>query len=530
MNVSKLETSSNSSLGFLGLNTQESEVTLPEGYATEALNCVLDKYGRLGSRKGYNLLTTNSGTLSSGAYIKSIFEFKTTTGITSFISSGDGKLFTGTTTLTEKKVRNAANTADVPLVVFDDNWQIASLPYGSGSTAVSEGFLAQKGQPLVIYRLTGGNYTFHRVGDVGSVPTGLTTNSFDPSCVLSSFGRIWCADLTLDTHTVYYSRLLQGHDFSASGSGLIDISSVVGNNDKIVGLASHNGFLVIFCQNNIVLYSNAQTPTSITLSDVINGVGCIARDSIQNTGTDLIFLSSSGVRSLARTIQEKSTPMRELSINVRDQLSNEIQNEVLSNIKSVYFERDAFYLLSLPSTNVIYCFDTRVILDNGGSRVTHWVSPNIKSFYATSDRNLLLGVKNGIANYFGYLDGVNTYSMTYYSPNSDFGVPSTLKLLKKAKLTIICNEVQNFVLKYAFDYTTNYVPRTFENSNAVTSSEYNTSEYGLGEYSGGLNILTVSLNIGGSGKVVKFGIETTINSSPVSIQKADLNFKLGKQS
>ena len=55
--------------GFLGLNTQDAKVGLDSGYATTANNCIIDQYGRLGSRKGYVNLTTDKGTLTTDSYI-----------------------------------------------------------------------------------------------------------------------------------------------------------------------------------------------------------------------------------------------------------------------------------------------------------------------------------------------------------------------------------------------------------------------------------------------------------------------------
>lgn len=526
----KLQSAGINALGFLGLNTQESEVTLENGYATVANNCIIDRFGRIGSRRGWSYLTENEGTLTSTQAIKTIFEFKDVQGNLEILSAGNGKFFTGTSTLVEKKLRNGADNADISLTVTLDNWQVSSLPKGAGSTAEAEAFWAQRGQPLVVYNEGVSSRVFRRVGDVGSVPSGLTTDNFDPNCILSAYGRIWVADLTLDKHTIYYSQLLQGTHFTGSGSGLLNISSVVGNNDDIVALSSHNGFLVVFCKNNIVIYGNAQTPTSLQLVDVITGVGCIARDSVQNTGTDLLFLSKSGVRSLARTIQEKSTPMRELSINIRDVLVDDIQNESLENIKSIYFERDAFYLLSLPSTNIIYCFDIRTSLPNGGARITTWSGVSYKAFCATESRELYLGVLGGIARYRGYLDNNETYHMSYYTANADFGASSILKLIKKSRFVVIGNETQDFIIKYAFDYSSRFYSRVFYSNESSIPAEYNIAEYGVGEYTGGVVISTVEVNLGGSGKVVKFGVEAVINNAPVSIQKAELFFKLGKSS
>ena len=42
----RLQSSTISAPGFLGVNTQESSVDLASGYALEAYNCVIDKFGR----------------------------------------------------------------------------------------------------------------------------------------------------------------------------------------------------------------------------------------------------------------------------------------------------------------------------------------------------------------------------------------------------------------------------------------------------------------------------------------------------
>jgi len=512
--------------GFQGLNTQDSEVTLESGYATSAVNCIIDRFGRLGSRRGWQLITTDDGTLN-GETIKWIYEFKNTDGVYTILSAGDGKLFEGTTTLVEKSVRDDTDTTDVPLVSSNDNWQAATLQDASGVTALGEVYLAQNGNPLLVYKEVGSDYIFQQVGDVGTVPTGTTVSTFDPNCVIAAYGRLWAAGISNNKTTVFYSNLLDGITWTGAGTGLLDVSAIVGGNDEIVALASHNNFLIIFLQNNIVVYSGADDPTNLTISDVIRGVGCIARDSVQNTGTDLIFLSKSGVRSLARTIQEKSMPMRELSLNIRDILVRDVQNEILSSIKSAYFERDAFYILSLPSTNQTYCFDMRVALQNGASRVTTW-NTSYSAYCVTEAREMYLGVAGGIANYSGYQDGGESYRMVYFTSNTDVGSSSQLKFLKKGSVLTIGNENQDVIMKYGFDYNSLFESRVYFGNTSNSVSEYNIAEYGIGEYSGGLAILEARINLGGSGRVIKIGIETVVDGSPVSIQKLELFFKMGK--
>ena len=112
----------------------------------------------------------------------------------------------------------------------------------------------------------------------------------------------------------------------------------------------------------------------MTLYDVVTGIGCIARDSVAYTGTDLVFLSSTGIRSVLRTIAEKSAPFRDLSKNVRNDLMTIVATETLANINAVYSSKDAFYLLTLPSLNLVYCFDMRAMMQDGAARATTWDS------------------------------------------------------------------------------------------------------------------------------------------------------------
>jgi hypothetical protein len=118
--------------------------------------------------------------------------------------------------------------------------------------------------------------------------------------------------------------------------------------------------------------------------------------------------------------------------------------------------------------------------------------------------------------------------MSYYTANTDLGAPATLKLLKTFKGVVIGNETQDFVIKYAFDYSTAFTSRTFTSNERTVPSEYNTSEYGVGEYTGGLHVAFPKVQLGGSGSIIKFGIETVINNAPVSIQKIDTYVKIGK--
>jgi hypothetical protein len=533
----QLQTSSIAAPGFYGLNTQESSITLSSGFALKAQNCVIDKYGRMGARRGWvplNALNTDLSDKPIEAMIEVVDG-----GTNTIISAGNNKLFTGRTTLTQRVVRNATNSGNASYTITANNWQMAAMPYGDVNDFQPHAYLAQAGHPMLVWHelpLSGGDphdhdsgtFGFQRVGDVGTLPANHTVSTFMPNAVFSGFGRIWVGNISGDTQTVYFSDLLRGTDFTTGSAGFLNLQEVFPNGDSIVAIAGHNGFLIMFGRNNIAIYANPVDTSSLVLQDIIYNVGCIARDSVQNIGTDILFLSDSGVRSLARVIQEKSLPMTDLSKNVRDDLMGNVFSESdLGKIKSIYHDRDAIYLLSLPTTKFVYCFDTRSRLQDGAARITIWDNLEPKSFCITQAKELLIGKPSYIGKYSGHSDNNTPYRMQYFTNYFDFDASTKLKILKKIGWVLIGGKNQAVAVKWGFDYSENYQSTTYV-LQTVTVYEYNIDEYNIAEYSSGISIDRFSVNAGGQGTVMQLGIEADINGFPLSIQKIDVAVKAGK--
>jgi hypothetical protein len=295
-----------------------------------------------------------------------------------------------------------------------------------------------------------------------------------------------------------------------------------------MALAAHNGFLIVFGRNNIAIYGNPIDVTQLTLVEYIPNVGCIARDSVVSTGTDLIFLSDAGVRSLTRVIQEKSLPFRDISKNVRDELIANVASEgSIAAIKGIYYNRDAFYLLALPTSKIVYCFDTRSALQDGSNRVTIWNNIEPRSFVVTDSKDLYIGKPGYIGKYFGHSDNTVAYRLQYYTNHFDFDQPSLIKILKKIGFVIIGGTGSAIAVKYGFDYAENYRSVTKILAGG-TAYEYNTAEYNIAEYSGGIQIEKFFLNVSGNGVIIQLGIETDINGNPFSVQRIDVGIKQGK--
>jgi len=501
--------------GWYGLNLQDSAVGLSPNYSLIADNCVIDSSGRIGSRKGWTMKTTTGASELGGEPIEFIAEHINENDTVTYLSSGNGKFFTGGVDAVLTDVTPGAYT------ISAHNWTSACL--------LGYSVIVQDGHEPLVYDSVGGLQTFSSFSATTQNWNGQTLRD-----IQAAYGRLWAHD----GKNIYWSTDIADAafpDFAGGSSGFLNIASVLPNNtDRIIGITCHNNFLVIFCQRNIVIYGGADDvlSTSFGLSDIVTNTGCIARDSIEKTGGDLLFLSAAGVRSLGRVIQEKSLPMRDLTKNVRDQLLAVAEGEPLTNgnmddVKAVYSEAHAFYLISFPSIERVYCLDMRQALDDGSSRVTVWTSYPAKYFLRTRSRELLLGMVNGIGKYEGYTDNGASYRMKAYSSYLDFGNPSSLKMPKKIKSTILGGSGQDVIIKLGFDF----VGRTFSFPYTIPEnapSFYNVDEYNDAIYTGGIAIDQVATQALGSGNVVQVGVEATVSGEPVSIQKIDLFVKQGK--
>jgi len=492
--------------GFKGLNTQDSPVAQDATFAAIAENMVIDKYGRIGARQGLNKLTTSATPLGSSIGIESIFEYVKRDGTKIVFSAGNNKIFTGTTTLTEVTLPGGYS-------ITANNWKIVSFN--------NDIYFFQRGHAALVS--VAGSTTLVAVTDGGhAAPAG--------NEVLAAFGRLFVADVTNNSYTLYFSDLLDGDNFHGGASGSLDLTTVWPTGyDEIVALSEFNDFLVIFGKRSIILYSGAGSPSTMTLADVITNIGCIARDSVQSTGSDLIFLSDSGVRSLGRVIQEKSNPIGDVSVNVRDDLVQAVSVET-GNIKSVYSEENAFYLLILPTVNnLVFCFDMRGKLENGANRVTTWPFTGILCATTTDSNDVYFGNSKGINRYFGFLDDTSTYTMKYYTNALSFGDASKLKILKEITFTIVGGQGTDLLLNWGYDYTEGYTKQLLTVDDA-SIAEYGLSEYNVAtsQYNASIIVNKATTKATGSGRVVTIGLDATINEKSFSIQDVNIEAFIGR--
>lgn len=516
---SRLATARSSAPGTFGLNTEDSSATLPLGWATVAKNAVINSSGRLAARKGSKVFlpTTSTGDITS------LHEYIDLAGNSIFVYFDDNIGFFRT--WNGASVAGAGPTGGI--APPDSTWQFAN--FNGKCVAFQDGF-----QPYVL-SATNGLFTA-----ISGAPFG--------SAVLAAFGRIW----VIQDSNVWYSPVLNEAGTYEIG---IDLRTVWGSGgDSPVALAEYNGYLVVFGKRNIAVYNNPWVPNAasdwldtdqMSLVERIEGIGCIARDSIANTGDDLLFLSDSGVRSLGRTIQEKSNPTGDLSQNVRGQLLLDMNTAL--PIKGVYHANEAFYLLT--NGRETYTFDTRRPNQDGSARVTLW-DIGFFGFSSGTDGELRMVTKESAASfdysrislYSGFKDFVGvgtgtaataaTYEYEFKGPWIDLQegeVGDRLKIGKYIGASFQTGAGQQINLEYSFDYDDLNFKSRAVTGDSVTASEYGVAEYGIGEWGAGFFVFNRDRKpSSNSGQVFKFGCTTTIDNLPFALNEIFMQVKIGR--
>ena len=489
---------------FKGVNSEDSPIAQDTSFAEIADNAIIDRQGRLASRKGNNVLTTNKTALGTD-HIHNIHEFYDSAGNETIFSTGNNKIMSGTTTLTDVTPGSYTITAN--------DWKIVNFN--------DKAYFFQRGFDPLVHDNSNGLRTF-------TVANGGATNAtFKANEVLAAFGRLFIAGNASNDTIIYWSDLLDGNAFSGGSSGNIDVSKAWPDGaDKIVALAAHNDFLVVFGEHSIIVYSGADSPSSMAISDTVSGVGCIDRKTVVSIGSDLLFLSDDGLRSLGRTIQEKSLPISDLSRNVKQDLIAKLASKT-SPASTVYSPENYFYLLCLPDSNLVYCFDLRGRLENGSFRVTKWPSVNFKSFARDRDGTVYIGTTDGIGKYDGFDDNNSSYIFRYSSPGLTFGDPAKIKILKKIRPTIIGGNNVDIVLSWTYDFSVQANTSRFR-VGSTNPAFFGVSEYTQAEFSLGDLISRKSLNCTGNGTVITVGLQTEVNGASISLQEMNVLALIGK--
>ncbi len=567
--------------GRLGLNTQSSSLGLGPEWALFLDNAVFDDLGRIAARKG--LLKVTNTPIAGNPTLDQTFEYvqSATTEHIITVDNANGKLYTGTTTLTEKTGSLSFTDTNWQFANFNNkvigvsqnqfpiywdgsgnfetlhsqhaNWA-ASTAYASGATVKAVGSATEERYFVCTSAGTSGGSepTFPSAEGATVVDNGATWTTVKMpkgNCILSAFGRLWIVDS--DRTTIRFSGFNNDKVFDATnGGGTIDlVNNFAFARDEVSAISVFNNQLIVFGKDNIAIFNNASTPSSLALADSIVGMGCTARDSIQNIGSDIIFLSEDGLRALSRTIELEKMPAQDLSKNIRTEFLDFIASKDSNKIRSIYSQIDGFYLLLVGTS--IFMFDFKDLiaspktLDVPLPKIARWLEMEPDSIASAKDGTIYFGKSGYIAKYFGYKDSVlsggsvvqNAYNFKYRSNWLDFGfvdpqAAGLYKMPKKIKMTV--NEGTNYSINFfwAFDYiNTEYRQAANAVLNTLLSAgaQWNISEWNLGEWSGdAVAVDNVPAQLSGSGQNMQYGFDVSIDGSNIAVAQVELLIKIGR--
>tara|TARA_B110000008_G_scaffold61865_1_gene61698 strand:- start:135 stop:1754 length:1620 start_codon:yes stop_codon:yes gene_type:complete len=525
-------------IGLNGLNTQSNPATLDTSFLTKAENVVIRESGRIAFRKGLKQKVAPSGTA-----IGSMIEHN---------DQGTNKVFAshGTSIYTvDFTTPNAAfpsSGADVKHTVGSSTGAWQFIEFNRRLTCIHENIVPQR------YDGSQGSGSKWAAFDNAHRPAGVSSGEFKPSCGMGFYGRMWVGGVAEEKDVLYYSTLLDSDDFrttavnGASNGGYIDLKSVWGVDD-IIAIAPFMGKLVVFGANNIAIYDSPNIIGSMALNEVIRGVGCVSRDSVQAIGDDLVFLSSTGLRSLGRTTEKDKLPMQDLSLNIKDTLIRNVGQS--TNAKAVYVENEGIYILSFVNNNITYVFDFKHFTPNQAPRITTWTFNDDRepsSLAYTELYGLLVGQKDGsLAGYEGYYDSdlaANGSTVTNASYTSsiattwiNLGQSVAASLLKRLFMVLEGGSGANLGLKWYKDYSPSPSATTQITLNPVTTGTpalwgASTSLYGKSgiTYKPVFGLQEYKTPLTGSAKNLKLEIDITSNGFDASLQDLTLLHKQGK--
>lgn len=522
MQTKQLQSISLDTIGISGLDTQTTPTALDATWFTKADNIVYTEGGKVSFRKG-----AKQGTLNAGSKIGALVEHYNGTVNKQFCAYG------GTIAELDLTDKDNAFISTFTTGATTSDWQFQNFN--------NELLAFQSGADMLHYHT--GVWELVKNNSGYTAPTGVTT--FDPSCGLGYYGRAWAGGISEEHDVLYYSDLLNAHKWSSGGAGAVDLKSVWGR-DEIVAIHPFAGKLAIFGKENIAIYNNPTDPSSadFALDEVVRGIGCISRDSVQAIGDDLYFLSDTGVRSLFRTAQLDKLPLTEKSTTIKDELIANIKSS--KNAKSVFVLDKGLYLLSFADINVTYVFDITHKTQKETPRISKWNFASDRhpaSLAYTEDYGLLMGQHTGrVATYEGYHDidysGSSVYTYNAYTGGFstvwiDLGDGVISSILKRMVMVVSGGQGTDVGVRLYKDFEmTPKISPTFKLNPTLSGTPSlwgaATSLFGDVKYTPIHGWKEHSIPLAGSAKYLRLEMDGVTNGYKASLQSLSLLFKQGK--
>ena len=566
---------------FQGINSEDSPLSQDATFCSRADNAVIDRLGRLGSRKGFrpftssvdtSLLTEPVGTVRNTIDIHSMANAEGLEPLFGVeVKFYDQLTVEDTAILGTQYVLGTLNVTSGVLKLFPAPFSNIELVKGSfvsfknASASSPNYYVFSEGNPALEVNPffavptaveLNSNPDFIAPGYYDGTQDVTISNDMNADVAVGAYGRLWVTGVNNNYQQIHYSSLENPYQWydgrvtptdTQNTGGLIDVSQYWPNGyDRIVGIVAHNNMLIVFGRNSVLMYGNPQGDPAavggIFLQDAVEGMGLVSRDAVTSTGSDIMFVDDTGVRSLGRSIQEQSSPVGDMTLNVRTEIGELIQRTTnKSSISLRYLPQEGFTVCNFADEDITYVLDSRRPSQTGGARITTWSKvPWDRAMHVEQgdDTYTFLGGKkgNGLLIYSGAQDvsplvgstSVGPFKFTYESNPLSFGDSVRQKFPKRMDITVVSNTANTEAkAKWGFGGSTQY-EKTLDII-AQIPAYWGVAEYGSAEYgAAGDTVRRYRVNTKGSGALITLGVEASIDGGFFSMQELNIQTLLGR--
>lgn len=381
---------------FLGLDDTSSPVVVKDGRAADLQNITLDITGAASKRNGYafhSLLDTLALTDNFEA-VTGMHEIYASTGTRTKIATCGNKLFAITKAGVKTDITNGVTITEGE----DYQWSfITALDYGIGTNNVDPPIKTQ-----------GTSATTSALSFSGLTGTNPVT---DAKCIIWWKNYLILGNTTENAGATVHSTRIRwsnvGFIETWSDNDFVDIAALGGQ--QIEGFATLYDNLYIFLTDSIYKVSLVGGDELINVSKVSEGIGCIAKNSIQHVGIGnaegLIFLSRDKTINFCDGVK-----VTEISTNISDVMDS-LSSARLPYAVSVNDQENAHYYLACATSGT-----NNLLLDfhYGIGEWSKHTQIDANAFCVANDSNEKPQV------YFGNYDSV-IYQMIDPNKDSDVG-------------------------------------------------------------------------------------------------------------
>jgi hypothetical protein len=272
--------------------------------------------------------------------------------------------FIGSTTFTTRITslhRYVDNSGTVRIIWTEDNDINRSDESGGGITDITGGLTLPTntiwqwrtftGLAIGVNRGTGANANPVKIdGANNAVALGGSPPKANLVEIWNS--RVWLVD-AVNVNRVVASALGNAEDYTTTGAaGRIILDIDPGDGDRITGLVEFRNSLFVFKTKKIHVISavggDATDPANLRVDIFTKNIGCVSPYSIQPVLNDVLYLSRSGVASLAQSeFGELKSTLISTKVAELAQLKNVVE---LSEISSMVLDDENEYWLSVPAS------------------------------------------------------------------------------------------------------------------------------------------------------------------------------------